>query len=70
MGNQINFLEDEIKKLRETITKLENENRLLKECLSEAGVSYADIVEETVCDAANLYDPNQGERIKKFERKN
>jgi len=46
---------------------LEDENRLLKERLEEAGVSYADIVSGDAEGVVELYDPDQGARIKKFD---
>ena len=56
-----------IEKLQTRIQILMDENRLLKERLDEAGVSYADIVADIVEEMPELYDPNQGGRIKKFE---
>ena len=59
---------DDFGYLKTRIYMLENENRLLKQRLDEAGISYADIVggaeNRTSIDA---FDPNQGARIKKFE---
>ena len=55
-----------MEELQSRIQLLEEENRLLKERLEEAGISYDDII----CDyseAVDLYDPNQGERIEPFE---
>ena len=49
------------------IQALEKENRLLKQRLGEAGISYADIVEDDSEDSPALYDPDQGARIKRFE---
>ena len=46
---------------------MEDENRLLKERLDEAGVSYADIVSGDAQGVVELYDPDQGARIKKFD---
>ncbi len=46
---------------------MEDENRLLKERLEEAGVSYADIVSGDAEGVVELYDPDQGARIKKFD---
>lgn len=45
----------------------EDENRLLKERLDGAGVSYADIVSGDAEGVVELYDPDQGARIKKFD---
>lgn len=67
MSNQENFMEDDINNLKNKISILENENWLLKERLSEAGISYADIVGENAYDLEDTYDPDQGARIKKFE---
>ena len=58
---------DTIKSLQSRIQALEDENRLLKERLEEAGVSYADIVSGDVEGVVELYDPDQGARIKKFD---
>lgn len=58
---------DIIEELQSKIHFLENENRLLKERLDEAGISYADIVSNNREGTAALYDPNQGARIKRFE---
>lgn len=63
---------DTIKELQSRLLILENENRLLRERLTEAGISYADIVSEHNNDgddefSAERYDPNQGARIKRFE---
>lgn len=58
---------DTIKSLQFRIQALEDENRLLKERLEEAGVSYADIVSGDVEGVVELYDPDQGARIKKFD---
>ena len=58
---------DIIEELEARIRALTDENRLLKERMDEAGVSYADIIADNREDSAELYDPNQGARIKKFE---
>lgn len=58
---------DTIKSLQSRIQALEDENRLLKERLEEAGVSYADIVLGDAEGVVELYDPDQGARIKKFD---
>ena len=58
---------DAIKSLQSRIQALEDENRLLKERLEEAGVSYADIVSGDAEGVVELYDPDQGARIKKFD---
>lgn len=56
----------EISRLRNRICILENENRLLKEKLTEAGISYEDIAEASD-NADMLYDPDQGARIRKID---
>ena len=58
---------DTLKSLQSRIQALEDENRLLKERLEEAGVSYADIVSGDAEGVVELYDPDQGARIKKFD---
>lgn len=58
---------DTIKSLQSRIQALEDENRLLKERLEEAGISYADIVSGDAEGVVELYDPDQGARIKKFD---
>ena len=58
---------DLINSLQSRIQALEDENRLLKERLDEAGVSYADIVSGDAEGIVELYDPDQGARIKKFD---
>lgn len=58
---------DLINSLQSKVQALEDENRLLKERLDEAGVSYADIVSGDVEGVVELYDPDQGARIKKFD---
>ena len=58
---------DLINSLQSRIQALEDENRLLKERFDEAGVSYADIVSGDAEGVVELYDPDQGARIKKFD---
>lgn len=58
---------DFINSLQSRIQALEDENRFLKERLDEAGVSYADIVSGDAEGLVELYDPDQGARIKKFD---
>ena len=58
---------DLVNSLQSRIQALEDENRLLKERLDEAGVSYADIVSGDAQGVVELYDPDQGARIKKFD---
>ena len=55
---------DLINSLQSRIQALEDEKRLLKERLDEAGVSYADIVSGDAEGVVELYDPDQGARIK------
>ena len=50
---------DTIKSLQSRIQALEDENRLLKERLEEAGVSYEDIVSGDAEEVVELYDPAQ-----------
>ena len=57
----------EIENLKSKIQALENENRLLRERLNEAGISYADILPEGNDKSAEGYDPDQGARIKRLE---
>lgn len=56
-----------IEELQSKIQTLENENRLLKERLDEAGISYADLVLNNSNEHTDFYDPDQGARIKRFE---
>lgn len=56
-----------IEELQSKIQALENENRLLKERLDEAGVSYADIAADENAELTERYDPDQGARIREFE---
>lgn len=56
-----------LRTLKERISALENENRLLKELLTEAGVSYADIVEGITDESRDGFETDQGSRIKRFE---
>lgn len=58
---------DTIEQLQSKIQALMDENRLLKQRMDEAGVSYADIVADNDETAAELYDPDQGARIRRFE---
>lgn len=58
---------DVMEELQLKIQSLEKENRLLKERLDEACISYADIALPSSDNAAEIYDPNQGARIKRFE---
>lgn len=56
-----------VEELEIKIRALENENRLLKDRLTESGISYADILEETTDEDNELHDPNQGARIREIE---
>lgn len=58
---------DIIRTLQNRIQELEDENRLLKERLNEAGISYSNIVSDDFEEVVELYDPDQWARIKKFE---
>lgn len=58
---------DIIGQLQSKIQALTDENRLLKQRMDEAGVSYADIVVDSDEAVAELYDPDQGARIRRFE---
>lgn len=50
-------MKDDIESLKNRVSFLENENRLLKERLEEAGISYADIVADNDDISTELYDP-------------
>lgn len=63
----MDYSETQIIELKNKISELEMENRLLKERMDEAGVSYADIVLDNDKVVAESYDQNQGARIKRFE---
>ncbi len=67
MKESAQFDETVIEHLESKIQTLENENRLLKERLDKAGISYADIVSDNSNESKELYDPDQGARIKRFE---
>ena len=54
----MDYSETQIIELRNKISELEMENRLLKERMDEAGVSYADIVSDNDKVVAELYDQN------------
>lgn len=60
-------MKDNIERLKNRISFLENENRLLKKRLDEAGISYDDIAGDSNEATVELFDPDQGERIKRFE---
>ena len=52
-----------ITELKNKITQLENQNRLLRQRLTEAGISFADIIENDNNHKPEPYDLNQGARI-------
>ena len=56
-----------IEKLQYKIRQLMDENQLLKQRMDEAGISYADISGGIYETETNIYDPDQGARIRKFE---
>ena len=58
---------DIIEQLQSKIQTLTDENRLLKQRMDEAGVSYADIVVDSGETALELYDSDQGARIREFD---
>lgn len=57
----------ELENLKLKVRFLEDENRLLKEKLEEAGISYEEIINPLIKEEVSAFDPNQGARIKKFE---
>jgi len=67
MNEPVQQHSDIIEQLQSKIQALTDENRLLKQRMDEAGVSYADIVTDNGESKVELYDPNQGARIKEFE---
>ncbi len=58
---------DIIEELQSKIRILEDENRLLRDRLCEAGISYIDVVADHDDRSEKPYDTDQGSRIKKFE---
>ena len=56
-GSAMSIAENEINQLKKKISELENENRLLKDRLSEAGISYADIINAEDFYKSEKYDP-------------
>lgn len=58
---------DKIEELQAKIRTLEDENRLLRDRLCEAGISYIDVVVDHGDRSEKPYDTDQGSRIKKFE---
>ena len=67
MNEPVQLHSDIIEQLQSKIQALTDENRLLKQRMDEAGVSYADIVSDSNDNSSELYDPNQGARIRKFD---
>lgn len=63
----MNYSKDEFTQLQRRIAELEHENRLIKERLEEAGISYADIVSDHPTELNEAYDADQGARIQRFE---
>ncbi|WP_156885000.1 hypothetical protein [Oribacterium sp. NK2B42] len=53
----MSIAENEINQLKKKISELENENRLLKDRLSEAGISYADIINAEDFYKSEKYNP-------------
>ena len=52
------------------IRKLEKENKILKDCLTKAGISYMDLLSGEMTDETEkieAYDPDQGARINKID---
>lgn len=60
-------MNQKVEDLEMRIRVLENENRLLKKRLSEAGISYADIADDGMDGQSGVYDPDQGARIKELK---
>ena len=58
---------DTIEQLQAKVQALTDENRLLKQRMDEAGIAYDDIESDNNSNVIDLYDPNQGARIKEFE---
>lgn len=52
--------------LQRRINLLEKENRLLKKRLQQAGIPYDDICGKDNNESSDLYDPDQGARIRPF----
>ncbi len=52
-----------ITELKNKITELENKNRLLRQRLTEAGISFDDIIDDKSISELEPYDSNQGARI-------
>ena len=62
-----NQYSDTIEQLQAKVQALTDENRLLKQRMDEAGIAYNDIESDNNSNVIDLYDPNQGARIKEFE---
>ena len=67
MNEPVQQHSDIIEQLQAKIQALTDENRILKQRMDEAGVSYADIVDSSDETVSELYDPDQGARIRKFD---
>ena len=67
MNEPVQQHSDIIEQLQSKIQALTDENRLLKQRMDEAGVSYADIVDGSDETVSELYDPDQGARIRRFD---
>ena len=67
MKESANQTSDTIEQLQAKVQALTDENRLLKQRMDEAGIAYDDIESDNNSNVIDLYDPNQGARIKEFE---
>jgi hypothetical protein len=56
-----------VNRLLEKISRLEEENRLLKEVLTDAGIDYETVISDKQSDPSGQYDPDQGARIHPFD---
>ncbi|MCI1305643.1 MAG: DEAD/DEAH box helicase [Lachnospiraceae bacterium] len=56
-----------VDRLLEKISRLEEENRLLKEVLTDAGIDYETVISNEQSDPSGQYDPDQGARIHPFD---
>jgi hypothetical protein len=56
-----------VDRLLEKISRLEEENRLLKEVLTDAGIDYETVISDEQSDPSGQYDPDQGARIHPFD---
>lgn len=53
-----------VEEMQSKILSLENENRLLKESLDEAGISYVDIVPNNSDDSIDFYDAQKKDGVR------